>query len=113
MKTIFAVFVLLLSFSTVIYSHQAADQNTCPPPSNIAVTSQTANSVSFDWDDCGCAVAAYRVYFEKGGLNSPEYSVINSDISFSGLPSGSYRFYFYTVCGGAVSSIIIDEIILN
>ena len=113
MKTTFVVFTLLISLFTGIPSSYAADWNNCPPPSNITVTSQTATSLSFDWDDCGCAVTEYRVYFEKDGLNSQEYSATSSDISFAGLSAGSYRFYFYTVCGGVVSSIIIDDVVLG
>ena len=113
MKKIFFVSILLFSFSFGFSNSNNAEWNNCPPPSNIIVTSQTATSVSFDWDDCGCAVTEYRVYFEKDGLNSQEYSASSSDISFAGLSAGSYRFYFYTACGGTVSSIIIDDVVMG
>ncbi len=113
MKIFFFVSILLLSCSFGFSSSNTAGLTECPTPENVSVVSQSTNAVSFDWDDCGCAFTEYRVFFVKGGQASTEYSSTTSNISFTGLSAGMYRFYFYTVCEGGVSSIIIDDIVIG
>lgn len=113
MKTFFFLMALLLSCSFGFSSTNTTLDSTCQPPSSLNITSQTDSSISFDWDDCGCDLTEYRVYFVRGGQASSEYPTASSNITFSGLSAGAYEFHFYTVCSGAASSIIIDEVIVN
>jgi hypothetical protein len=112
MKIFFFVSSLLLSCSFGFSSTNTPEDSTCQPPSNLNITSQTDSSISFDWDDCGCDLTAYRIYYVRGGQASSEYPTTCSNITFSGLSAGAYQFHFYTVCSGATSSIIIDEVIV-
>src|SRR5690606_38217555 len=99
----------LLSCSFGFSNPNSTALASCPAPTNLTKTFQSTSSVGFDWDDCGCSPTEYRAYFVRGGQASPEYSTTDSNITFSGLSAGTYQFHFYTVCGGVVSSIIIEE----
>lgn len=83
----------------------------CPPPANVALTNQFGGAATFDWDDCGCG-GEYHVYYTKNGQLGQEYVTGNSGITISGLLAGTYQFYFYTACGGEISAIIIEEVIM-
>lgn len=113
MKTInfFFAFVLTATFASASPKHLLWTE--CLTPTNVTVTSQTDSSVTFDWDDCGCDATEYRVFYVKSGQASQEVSTGSSNISFTGLSAGSYRFYIYTVCSGGMSSIIIEEIMMG
>ena len=110
MKKTLLILAFLLPFVST-FSSAATFSMTCPAPSNLA-HSTAPNSVSFDWDDCGCGETEYQVYYVKNGSTSQTYATTNSDIAFANLESGSYEFYFYTVCGEAVSNIIMEDVII-
>lgn len=82
----------------------------CSSP-NVTLTNQFAGSASFDWNDCGCD-GEYHIFYRINGQTSPEYVTGNSEITISGLTTGTYQFYFYTICGGESSSIIVEEVII-
>ena len=113
MKIFFFVSALLLFCTTGFSSSNPAGFSECPTLTNLSIVAQIGSSVSFDWDDCGCDFTEYRIYFVRGGQVSPEYSSSVSNISFSGLSPGTYQFYFYTICGSTVSSIIVDEVVIG
>lgn len=79
----------------------------CPEPTNVQVVAETGSSITFDWDDCGCATPTYQVYYKRGSYTSAEYTTTDSRFTFSGLSAGNYSFFFYTVCGAEASSMII------
>lgn len=86
---------------------------TCQAP-NATVTGFSSGSVSFSWDGVEGATA-YKVYYVRKDDNytSQEYTTGNTSIAFSELPSGTYDFYFATVCGGQTSSfLILSDLIL-
>lgn len=83
----------------------------CPPPTNLALTAHPGAAVSFDWDDCGCS-GEHHVFYKVNGQAGPEYVTGNSEITISGLATGIYQFYFYTICNGESSSIIVTEVIM-
>ena len=114
MKTIHFLFALVIAVSFAFTSPENPDLTECPAPTNITIVSQNTSSVSFDWDDCGCALTEYRVFYVKGGQTSQEASTGSSNISFTELTmGGTYQFHFYTVCGGGVSSIIIEDVVFG
>ena len=85
-------------------------------PQNVAATSISGGDISFDWDDCtgGCTGYKVKYVWQEDLYASPEFTTSNSSYSFSGLPTGTYDFYFSTVCEGTVSSFIgIEEQIVN
>ena len=106
----FITFMLIANFT--FSNSQNAGLVVCSAPANVIIISRTSSSVSFDWNDCGCLMPEFRVYYVVNGQSSQEASSSNSGISFSGLSSGSYRFYFYTICGGVASSIIIEDVMI-
>lgn len=112
MKKLLFFFAFLLTANFTFSTPQDVAITSCSAPTNLTVVSQTSSSVSFDWNDCGCMLTEYRVYYTVNGQTSQEYATSSSGISFSGLSTGSYRFYFYTVCGGETSSIIIEDIFI-
>lgn len=113
MKIFFFVSAFLLTCATGFSSPNPAGFSGCPALTNLSLVAQTDSSVSFDWDDCGCDLTEYRAYFVRGGQSSTEYPTTSSNITFSGLSAGTYQFCFYTVCGGVVSSIIVDEVVIG
>ena len=120
MKTLFFLFVFLLSttigFSTPDQSARRVKPEqalNCPLTTNVAITSQTSNSISFDWDDCGVSFTEYRVYYVKDGQKSREYATQDSEFFISGLSAGTYQFHFYTIYGISSSAIIIEDVIMG
>lgn len=102
------VLVLLIPVISGFANLPAVD-SICPGP-QASVTSQSTGSVSFAWNAVSGA-SDYVVYFVREGDNytSQQIYTSNTSISFSGLPSGTYNFYFATVCGGEYSEVIIVE----
>ena len=97
----------LFSFTT---STKVLEAN-CPPPVNLNVLSQSSNSISFGWNHSTSAEMEYQMYYIKDGNTSPVYSTVDSGHTFSNLSSGTYHFYFYSVCTPNATSIIIEETI--
>lgn len=91
------------------FTNPPAIETNCPGPQAF-VTSQSTGSASFSWSAISGA-SGYVVYFVRQGDNytSQQINTSNTSISFSGLPSGTYTFYFATVCGNGPSGIIIIE----
>lgn len=85
----------------------------CDPPS-VSKTGQSAGYVSFAWSPVDGATGYQVWYVNKGNNNSSwVYSTGNTSIEFFNLPSGTYDFYFKTVCGGDASYIVIlNDLIL-
>ena len=113
MKTLFFSFVILCIPSFGFSNTEACQILSCDAPTSLYITTQSHNSISFDWDDCGNSFTEYQIFYIKNGQTSPIYSCSKSEISFSGLSGGVYQFHFYTVCGGTVSSIIIEDIMIG
>ena len=113
MKNSLFLFVCSLVINIAFTTPSEHPDTTCSAPANVTKTAQTETSVSFDWDDCGCNPTEYQVYYTVGSQTSSVYSTTSSDITFTGLTDGTYRFHFYTVCGTEVSSIIIDEVLIG
>ncbi len=84
-------------------------ESPCPEP-QVNVTSQSGGSASFAWNAVNGA-PEYVVFCIKQGDNYPSREVYtyNISITLSGLPSGTYDFYFATVCGTEFSEFIIVE----
>ncbi|MBI1228019.1 MAG: hypothetical protein GC192_22495 [Bacteroidetes bacterium] len=112
MKKSMFFFAFLLTANFMFSKSQSEILTECSAPSNLTVVSQTSSSVSFDWDDCGCGETSYKVYYVKAGQASSPVTTPTSDITFSSLSSGTYTFYFATICGEDSSSIIVEEIII-
>jgi len=84
-------------------------ESTCPAP-QVFLTGQSAGSASFSWNAVSGA-SEYVVYYVRQGdfYTSAQTHTHNTSITYSGLPSGTYKFYFATVCGSEQSGIIIIE----
>ena len=114
MKTfkIFFFFFLAISFS--LNANSIARFNNCPPPQNVLLLSASNNSISFDWDDCGCASQIFQLHFIKNGIAGNTFQTNNSEFTFSDLDAGNYDFYFYSNCGGVLSApIIVEDFVLQ
>ncbi len=106
---------------TLCFTKTAEGGQTCPEPANLSIPSKSSGSISFDWIDCtggpngaGCNQYLVKYYRVGDGFQSQVYAVSDSEISFSGLPSGAYDFSFATDCGSATSGwIVIEELIAN
>jgi hypothetical protein len=87
---------------------------TCDKPI-ATVTMQSASAVSFAWDAVAGATE-YRVWYERqqDNFSSSTTSTGNTNITFTNLPAGTYKFYFATVCGMGTSTsyVIVDLIII-
>lgn len=92
-------------------SKNGADGN-CPPPANVTETGKTSSSISFDWDDV--AGSTFLVYYTRDDYTSSVFTASVSNFTFSGLPAGTYDFYFQTDCGAEMSEIIgITDVIVG
>ena len=84
---------------------------TCPGP-NVSITSQSSGSISFAWDAVSGATGYKVWYIRNGSDGSQEFGTGSTTMSFSNLPSGSYDFYFETVCAEGGGYVIIDDIMM-
>ena len=106
------VWVLLISIISG-FTDPPVIESTCPGP-HVSVTSQSTGSVSFSWNAVSEG-SGYVVFYirQPDSYTSQQTYTYNTSITYSGLPSGTYSFYFATVCGGELSEIIIvDDLVL-
>ncbi|MEO1260009.1 MAG: hypothetical protein AAFZ15_14545 [Bacteroidota bacterium] len=109
----FSLFVFVLTFS---FANETDCGVSCNAPANVVQVAQSAGCISFDWDDCSDSCTEFAVWYvrQADGYKSSEARVSTSAISFSGLTDGTYDFYFRTVCGGGMSSVIgVEDVVLN
>lgn len=88
---------------------------TCDPPYDLSLTMPISNQASFVWNSNEQG-AAYKVWYyrEEDNYTSTERTTSNQYIDYTNLPTGTYTFYFATVCeGGTSQSIVYDDIIIN
>lgn len=84
---------------------------TCLPPS-VSVTAQGSNYVTFGLET-PAPVCEYYYVRKSNNSQSGNMTTSNGTITVGGLSSGSYDFYFRSVCeGNEVSEFVISEIIL-
>lgn len=112
MENLFFSFVLLFS-SFGLSDIASSPSSYCTPPVNLSISAQSQNTINFDWDDSAFSDSEFAIYYTKDGQTSSIYTTNKSEISFAGLPAGTYRFYFYSVCGGTASSIIIEDVMIG
>jgi hypothetical protein len=87
---------------------------TCDPPFDLSIAGISSNDVSFSWSSNEQG-ASYKVWYyrEEDNFTSTERITGNLHIEYTGLPAGTYTFYFATVCeGGTSQSIIVDDLIM-
>lgn len=108
-KILFALLIPILSGAT----NPASFEVYCPAP-QVSVTGLSTGSASFSWNVVNEA-SEYVVFYVRQAdqYTSQQTYTPNTSITFSGLPTGVYDFYFATVCGSEVSSyIIIEDLII-
>lgn len=83
----------------------------CPAPANVGVSAKGIGSITFDWDDCSCQLNGYLVsYYRQGdAYSSPVYGTASSSYGYTGLPAGTYDFFFQTDCGSELSDMVVIE----
>jgi len=110
----YATLVLLLLISILSgFTNPDVVETTCPGP-QVSVTSQSTGFASFSWNTVSGA-SGYVVFYTRQGDNytSQQTFTSSTSIAYSGLSSGTYNFYFATVCGGQYSEgIIIEDLVL-
>lgn len=113
------VLMMLAAAPFTLHSTKGAEgDQTCPDPANlsISIVSKSGGSIAFDWSDCSGGCNQYLVKYRRVGeaFQSQVFASKCSEISFSGLPAGTYDFSFATDCGSASSGwIIIEDSISN
>lgn len=108
-KIILVLLIPIVSGST----NPPVIKSTCPGP-QVSVTSHSTGSVSFSWNAVSEA-SEYVVFYVRQGDNYTSQQIYtgNTSITYSGLPSGTYNFYFAVVCGSELSAIIIiDDLVI-
>lgn len=110
-----SVFLIAFLFAANFMFSKSQDEavSECPAVSHLTIVSQSSSSVTFDWDDCGCGDVTYKVFYVKAGQASSPIFTSTSGITFSSLSSGSYTFYFATICGEDSSSIIVEDVVIG
>lgn len=105
----FKIVLVLLIPIVSGFTNAPVIESTCPGL-QVSMTSQSSGSASFSWNAVSGS-SEYVVYCIKQGDNYPsrETHTRNTSVTFSGLSSGTYNFYFATVCGTELSDIIIIE----
>ncbi len=84
------------------------------PPPQPSIVSLSSGSVSFEWAPVSGATG-YKVYYirQESMLTSQEQSTDNKP-DFSGLPAGTYTFYFKSVFGTESSEyVVIDDLVIT
>lgn len=84
------------------------------PPPQPSIVSLSSGSVSFEWAPVSGATG-YKVYYirQESMLTSQEQSTDNKP-DFSGLPAGTYTFYFKSVFGSESSEyVVIDDLVIT
>ncbi len=110
--------LMMLAAAPALLSFANAAENgqTCPEPANLSITSKSGGSIAFDWSDCmgGCSQYLVKYYRQDDDFRSQVFTTDDSEISFSGLPSGTYDFSFAIDCGSTTGGwIVIEELIAN
>jgi len=106
----FSTIVLVLLIPILSgFTNPALVKLTCPGP-QVSVTGHSTGSASFSWNAVSGA-SEYVVFYirQSDHYTSAQIHTHNTSISYSGLPAGTYNFYFATVCGSELSEIIIIE----
>lgn len=101
------LFTALLYFTPLAHSEPQHAIFNCPEP-QPSVANQTANTITFSWAPVTGAVQ-YKTWCHRHGDSGPsqQFSTGNTQFSYSGLPSGTYDFYFVTECADGYSDIVI------
>ncbi len=81
-----------------------------PAPTNLQITNQTSNSVSFSWDGVDDP-DRFKIWYyrSEGNYQSPAFITVHESISFTMLPAGTYDFYFVAIHGSEESSIVVTS----
>lgn len=110
----YANIILILLIPVVFgFANPPVIESTCPGP-QVLVTSQSTGSASFSWNAVSES-SGYVVFYirQDNNYTSEQIYTSNTSITYSGLPSGTYSFYFAAVCGSELSEIIIiDDLVL-
>jgi hypothetical protein len=111
-----AALVLFISvFAMQSFSAATAIGNgcSCGAPSSPSVTSQSAVSITLAWSP-GYGALNYEVWYVRtnDSYTSSVSTVSSASINYTGLASGTYRFYFRSNCDEGKSDIIVLEDII-
>ncbi|MEM1319424.1 MAG: fibronectin type III domain-containing protein [Bacteroidota bacterium] len=105
---------LLTSAFTPSNEPTAPLSNPCDAPVNIVKTIHTESTIAFTWGSSGDE-HSYEVRYVRieDGFTSSLVTGTNF-VSFTGLPAGTYKFYFSTICGfGTSKEIVIDDLMMG
>lgn len=104
---LFFLFAFLISanFGFAAPSNGNGEKCTCDEPYPLLVN-QGTTSLTFSWSAVSGATT-YKAYYyrREDHYTSSEISTTALSHEFTSLPSGTYVFYFYTVCGSETSNI--------
>ena len=105
--------IFLFAGSTTDYANLPAPQHTDCIIEGLHKTGSSTGCISFSWD-ATYGATSYKVFYIRLADNyvSAVETVYGPSISFSGLESGAYRFYFAAVCGNETLQYIGDEWII-
>jgi len=114
-RTVFSslLFTALLYFTPLAQSVSSPGALACPGP-EVSIANQSASSITFSWAPVSGA-SQYKTWYRRHGASetSQQLGTSNTQFTYSGLPSGTYDFYFVTVCGSEMSGfIIIEDLVL-
>ena len=115
MKRWFVLFLFLLPFSFGFHDSNHFNQLpttsneacTCPGVSNIQITEQGTNYISFSWTGAFGATQ-YKLWYYRvdDEYTNSSYFTSNTYYTYSSLPEGRYTFYFQSICGSEPSGFI-------
>jgi hypothetical protein len=80
---------------------------------SLQCTANAQGSASYSWGAVSGATA-YKVYFVRLADNytSQEITVSGTSHTFTGLASGTHRFYFAPVCGSGTLEYVVDDLVI-
>jgi hypothetical protein len=116
MTKMLVLMMIAAALALTCLANAAENGQACPELANLSITSKSSGSIAFDWSDCtgGCSQYLAKYYRQGDGYQSQVFAVTASEISFSGLPTGTYNFSFAIDCGFTTGSwIVIEEVIFN
>lgn len=107
------LFSLLLLIGSSGFAPPSANEPLSCVIESVQCTANAQGSASYSWGAVSSATA-YKVYYVRlaDGYTSQVSTVSGTSHTFTGLASGTHRFFFAPVCGSGTLEYVIDEIIV-
>lgn len=108
-----AFFAAMLWVGSAFTNRVPSPEVSCQAP-NVGITNQGSNNVTFQWSAVSGA-QSYKAWYVRKNDNSrsDETGTTGTSLTFTGLPTGEYTFYFATVCSAGFSEWVGTDVVFQ